>query len=102
MAQNRKNILHYITSIRGYETRGWRSDRSPKGENRKVQLNWRIVVQNKSSKLIWRTKVEDNPIKRSIQDPGKYEGKSLEHSVYNDFKEICLSGIEDKIHFYII
>ena len=61
-----------------------------------MQLSWRIVIQNKSSKLRWRTKVEDNPIKRPIQDPGKYEGKSPKHSVCNYFKEICLSGIENK------
>ena len=45
---------------------------------------------------------EDIPIKRSIEDMGKYEGKSLEHSVCNGFKEICLSGIEDKSHFEFI
>ena len=44
---------------------------------------------------------EENPIKRSIQDPGKYEGNSPKH-VCNDFKEICLSGIEDKSHFEFI
>ena len=38
-------------------------------------------------------------MKRSVQDPGKYEGKSPEHSVCNSFKEICLSSIEDKSHF---
>ena len=42
---------------------------------------------------------EDIPIKRSVQDPSEYEGKSPEHSVCNAFKEICLSGIEDKSHF---
>ena len=46
--------------------------------------------------------VEDNPIKRSVQDPSKYEGKSSEHSVCNGFKEICLSGIEYKSHFEFI
>ena len=45
---------------------------------------------------------EDIPIKRSIQDTGKYEGKSLEHFVCNGFKEICLSGIKDKSHFEFI
>ena len=35
---------------------------------------------------------------RLVQDPGKYEGTSLEHFVCNAFKEICLSGIEDKSH----
>ena len=44
-------------------------------------------------------KAKDNPIKRSVQDPGKYEGKSPEHSVHNAFKEICLSGVEDNSHF---
>ena len=44
---------------------------------------------------------EDIPIKRSVQDPSKYQGKSHEHSVCNRFKEICLSGIEDNIHFDI-
>ena len=44
-------------------------------------------------------KAEDNPIKRSVQYLGKYEGKSLEYSVCNVFKEICLSGIEDKSYF---
>ena len=33
---------------------------------------------------------EDIPIKRSVQDPSKYEGKSPEHSICNAFKEICL------------
>ena len=33
---------------------------------------------------------EDIPIKRSVQDPGKYEGTSPEHSICNGFKEICL------------
>ena len=41
-------------------------------------------------------KAEDNPMKRSVQDPGRYEGKSPEHSVCNAFNEICLSGIENK------
>ena len=36
---------------------------------------------------------EDNPIKRSVQDLGRYEGKSLKHFVCNAFKEICLSSI---------
>ena len=45
---------------------------------------------------------EDIPMKRSVQDPSKYEGKSPEHSVCNAFKEICLSGIEDKSHFEFI
>ena len=36
---------------------------------------------------------------KSVQDPGKYEGMSPEHSICNAFKEICLSGIEDKSHF---
>ena len=40
--------------------------------------------------------VEGIPIKRSVQDPGKYEGKFPEHSVCNSFKEICLSSIENK------
>ena len=35
----------------------------------------------------------------SVQDLGKYEGKSPKHSVCNNFKEICLSGIEDKSDF---
>ena len=39
---------------------------------------------------------EDIPMKRSVQDPGKFEGKSHEHSVCNAFKEICLLGIGDK------
>ena len=42
------------------------------------------------------------PMKRLVQDPGKYEGKSPEHSIFNAFKEICLSGIEDKSHFEFI
>ena len=45
---------------------------------------------------------EDIPIKRSVQDLGKYEGKSPEHYVCNGFKEIRLSGIEDKSHFEFI
>ena len=45
---------------------------------------------------------EDNPIKRPVQDPGGYEGRSPEHSVCNAFKEICLLGIEDKSHFEFI
>ena len=45
---------------------------------------------------------EYNPIKRSVQDPGKYEGKSPEHSICISFKHICLSGIEDKSHFEFI
>ena len=45
-------------------------------------------------------KAEDSPIKRSVQDLGKYEGKSPEHFVCNAFKEICLLGIEDKSHFF--
>ena len=44
--------------------------------------------------------VEDIPIKRSIQDPSKYEGKSLEHSICLAFKEIFISGIEDKAHHF--
>ena len=44
-------------------------------------------------------KEEDSPINRSIQDRGKYEGKSPKHSICNSFKEICLSGIEYKSHF---
>ena len=47
-------------------------------------------------------KAEDNPIKRSVQDPGKYEGKSPEHSICNAFKEICLSGIENNSHSELI
>ena len=47
-------------------------------------------------------KAEGNPIKRLVQDPGKYEGKSHEHFVCNGFKEICLSGIKDKSHFEFI
>ena len=43
--------------------------------------------------------VEYIPIDRLVQDPSEYEGKSPEHSVCNAFKEICLSGIEDKSHF---
>ena len=43
--------------------------------------------------------VEGIPMKRLLQDPGKYEGKSPEHSICNAFKEICLSGIKDKSHF---
>ena len=39
---------------------------------------------------------------RSIQDPGKYEGTSPKQSVCNGFKELCLSGIEDKRHFEFI
>ena len=42
---------------------------------------------------------EDNHSKRPVQDPGRYEGKSHEQSICNAFKEICLSGIEDKSHF---
>ena len=45
---------------------------------------------------------EDNPIKRLVQDPGEYEGKSPKHSICNTFKETCLSGIEDKSHFQFI
>ena len=45
---------------------------------------------------------EDIPSKRSVQDLGKYEGKSPEHSICNGFKEICLSGIEYKSHFEFI
>ena len=45
---------------------------------------------------------EDNPIKRLVQDPGRYEGKSPEHSICNAFKEISLSGIENKIYFEFI
>ena len=41
-------------------------------------------------------------MKRSVQDLGKYEGKSPKHSICNAFKEICLSGIEDKSHFEFI
>ena len=47
-------------------------------------------------------KAEDNLIKRSVQYPSKYEGMSPEHSVCNSFKDICLSGIEDKSHFEFI
>ena len=36
---------------------------------------------------------------KSVQDLGKYEGKSPKHSVCIDFKDICLSGIEDESHF---
>ena len=39
-------------------------------------------------------KEEDNSRERSVQDPGKFEGKSLEHSNYNSFEETCLSSIE--------
>ena len=46
--------------------------------------------------------VEDIPIKRSVQYPCKYEGKSHEHFVCNGFKEIWLSCIEDKSHFEFI
>ena len=35
-------------------------------------------------------KVEHSPIKRSVQDPGKYEGKSPKHSVCNAIKEIFI------------
>ena len=38
----------------------------------------------------------------SVQDPGKYEGMSLEHSVCNAFKEISLSGIENKSYSELI
>ena len=41
---------------------------------------------------------EDKP----VPDPGKYKGTSPEHYVCNGFKEICLSGIEDKSHFEFI
>ena len=37
--------------------------------------------------------VEGIPMKRLLQDPGKYEGKSPEHSICNSFKDIYLSGI---------
>ena len=47
-------------------------------------------------------KAEDNPIKRSIQDPGEYEGKSPEHSISNAFIEICLTSIENKSRFEFI
>ena len=42
---------------------------------------------------------EDIPMKRLVQDLGKYEGKSPKHSACNVFKEICLSRIENKSHF---
>ena len=45
---------------------------------------------------------KDIPMKRSVQDLGKNEGKSPEHSICNAFKEICLSGIEDKSQFEFI
>ena len=45
---------------------------------------------------------KDSPIKGLVQDPGRYEVKSPEHSVCNDFKYICLSCIEDKSHFEFI
>ena len=38
----------------------------------------------------------------SIQDPGKYEGMFPEHSVCNSFKDICLSGIENKSYSELI
>ena len=41
-------------------------------------------------------------MKRSVQDPSKYEGKSPEHSVCNAFKEICLSGIKNKSYSELI
>jgi len=43
-------------------------------------------------------KAEGNSIERSVQDPGKYEGKSIEHPICNVFEEICLSSIEDKCY----
>ena len=39
-------------------------------------------------------KEEDNSKERSVNDPGKFEDKFLEHSNYNSFEETCLSGIE--------
>ena len=41
-------------------------------------------------------------MKIKVQDLGKYEGKSPEHSACNAVKGICLSGIEDKSHFELI
>ena len=38
----------------------------------------------------------------SLQDPGKYEGMFLEHSVCNSFKDICLSSIENKSYSELI
>ena len=67
-----------------------------------MKLSWRIVIQNTSAKIRWITRSRNNPIKRSVQDPGKYEGKSPEHSVCNYFKDICLLGIENKSYFELI
>ena len=39
---------------------------------------------------------------KSIQHPGKYEGMFPEHSVCNYFKDICLSGIENKSYSELI
>ena len=61
-----------------------------------MQLCWRIVVQIHQLNSDEEQEAEDIPIKRSVQDPGKYEGKSPKHYVCNGFKEICLSGIENK------
>ena len=60
--------------------------------NSVVELSFKINQLNKEQE------VEDG----SVQDPGKYEGTSPEHSICNGFKEICLSGIEDKSHFEFI
>ena len=55
-------------------------------------------LQFKINQLNEEQEVED----RSVQDPGKYEGTSPAHSFCNCFKEICLSSIEDNIHFEFI
>ena len=41
-------------------------------------------------------------MKRLVQDPCMYEGKSLEHFVCNSFKEIYLSSIENKWYSELI
>ena len=63
--------------------------------NSAEELSFKIHQLNSNEEQ----EVEDIPIKRSIQDTSKYEGKSPEHSVCKSFKEICLSAIDDKSHF---
>ena len=44
----------------------------------------------------------NNKKQKTVQDLGKYEGMLPEHSVCNSFKDICLSGIENKSYSELI
>ena len=74
-------MLEYLTDIQKEKIGKW---------NSVEELSFKINQLNLDKKQ----EAEDSPIKRSIQDLGRYEGKSPEHSVCNAFcfpsKCICI------------